>query len=860
MRLKGFLLIVLALVIVASAMVVVRLPVPSIPEASGVSEELARERSVRISGLSYDLHLKVPATRQESIRGSMEATFTLPGASRPIVFDFAQPGDRLVSVRANGQTLQTAVTNGHITVPATFLVRGRNTVIFEFIAGDDALNRQDEFLYSLFVPARARQTFPCFDQPDLKARWRLTLDVPPSWSAVSNGRESGRVASAEHTAFLFEETAPISTYLFAFAAGKFAVETEERDGRTFRMFHRETDRARIGRNRAEIFDLHARALAWLEDYTQVAYPFGKFDFVLIPSFQFGGMEHPGAVFYNANSLLLDESATQMQWLARANVISHETAHMWFGDLVTMTWFNDVWMKEVFANFMAAKIVNPSFPTINHDLRFLVQHHPVAYEIDRTAGANPIRQPLLNLDEAGSLYGAIIYQKAPVVMRQLEMLIGPEGFRRGLRRYLALHGFANASWPDLIQVLDAETPHDLVAWSEAWVNEAGRPTIATDIDVRDGVVRRLTLRQSDTRGRGLVWPQHLTVAMGYDDQVRTFDVEMNDATIEVPGAIGLPIPRWILPAGGGLGYARFELDATSLAFFTESIHTIADPLTRGAALVAVWESFLDGDVSSTAMRQMLLAALRVESNELDLQLLLDQVRTTFWRFTAAEDRAAFSVELEPVLRQGLNRATTTSEKAAWFAAIRTTAMTAETLRWLESVWARREKVAGLPLAEVDEAELAADLALRDHPNSADILDAQLARMTNPDRKARFAFVLPALSSDETTRARFFEGLRDVGRRTREAWVLDAARYLHHPLRAAHSEALVVPALALTLEIQQTGDIFFPKRWADATLSGYQTAHTASLVRAFIDTLPASYPPRLRWILLSSTDPLFRAARQ
>ena len=162
------------------------------------------------------------------------------------------------------------------------------------------------------------------------------------------------------------------------------------------MFHRETDAAKVARNRDAIFDLHARALAWLEDYTSIPYPWGKFDFVLIPSFQFGGMEHAGAILYNASGLMLDESATQNQLLERASVIAHETAHMWFGDLVTMRWFNDVWMKEVFANFMAAKIVNPSFPEVNHELRFLLAHHPAAYQVDRTPGPIPIRQPLANL--------------------------------------------------------------------------------------------------------------------------------------------------------------------------------------------------------------------------------------------------------------------------------------------------------------------------------------------------------------------------------------------------------------------------------------------------------------------------------
>ena len=194
----------------------------------------------------------------------------------------------------------------------------------------------------------------------------------------------------------------------------------------------------------------------------------------MPSFQFGGMEHAGAIFYNAAGLLLDPSATQNQKLGRASLIAHETAHMWFGDLVTMRWFNDVWMKEVFANFMAAKIVNPSFPEINHELRFLLAHYPSAYDVDRTPGTNAIRQPLDNLDEAGSLYGAIIYQKAPIVMRQLETILGEDAVPGRPARVPARARFANATWPDLIALLDARTPEDLAAWSRAWVEEAGRP--------------------------------------------------------------------------------------------------------------------------------------------------------------------------------------------------------------------------------------------------------------------------------------------------------------------------------------------------------------------------------------------------
>ena len=326
----------------------------------GIPETLATERAAGIRALRYELSFRIPESKTEPLHGTETVRFDLR-APQQVVLDFEQKRERILSVTTGDKAVAFSFVDGHIVVPAIATKAGENAISIEFLAGDESLNRNDEFLYTLFVPARAHYAFPCFDQPNLKARYSLTLDIPAAWQVVANGAETARETANGRAVVRFAETQPLPTYLFAFAAGKFQIETAERNGRTFRMFHRETDAAKVARNRDAIFDLHARALAWLEEYTAIPYPCGKFDFVLIPSFQFGGMEHAGAIFYNASGLMLDDSATQNQLLGRASVISHETSHMWFGDLVTMRWFNDVWMKEVFANFMAAKIVNPSFP-------------------------------------------------------------------------------------------------------------------------------------------------------------------------------------------------------------------------------------------------------------------------------------------------------------------------------------------------------------------------------------------------------------------------------------------------------------------------------------------------------------------
>jgi len=666
---------------------------------------------------------------------------------------------------------------------------------------------------------------------------------------VANGAEFGAKVEGSRKLAHFAETRPVSTYLFAFAAGKFNIETAQRNGRTFRMFHRETDAQKVARNRDAIFDLHARALAWLEEYTGIPYPWGKFDFVLIPSFQFGGMEHPGAILYNAAGMLLEESATQNQYLGRANTVSHETSHMWFGDLVTMRWFNDVWMKEVMANFMAGKIVNPSFPEVNHDLRFLLANYPAAYSVDRTAGANPIRQTLANLDEAGSLYGAIIYEKAPVVMRQLEKIMGETEFRDGLREYLKRYEFGNATWLDLVRMLDARTPENLAAWSHAWVEERGRPEM-TVARTSQG----FSITERDPLGRGLRWPQKLQVTVGYSDGIRQTDVSVNSTVTRGAAKDAL----WILPNGGGLGYGLFLLDGISRRALLEHAEDIPDALTRGSAWVTLWDNLLEDRIKRSDLLDSVLRALPRESDEQNTQLLLRYATGSFWQFLQPPERTARAEGLEQMLRAGLSRARTASQKSAWFAAFRNVVTTRDGLAWMEHVWRRDQKIEGLTLAEADEIVMAEELAVREVANWREILATQLERTQNPDRKVRFEFVMTALSADPAERERAFERFRDVQNRRREPWVTESLQYLNHPLRQEHARRFIGPSLDMLEEIRATGDIFFPKNWADATFDGHNSPEAARIVRDFLTRHP-QLPERLRWTVLSAADELFRSSR-
>jgi aminopeptidase N len=829
--------------------------------AAGVAESLAKERAARVAGLRYALSFTIPADRRDRVAGHATITFTLHDAASPLALDF-EPNQMgaLHRLAIGGVPLDAGSINGHIILPASALRAGTNRISIDFDAGDAPLNRSDDFIYTIFVPARAHEAFPCFDQPDLKARWTLALDVPDGWETIANGQETARASSEGRTRLTFAETVPISTYLFAFAAGKFLVEQARRNGRAFRMVHRETDAQRVGRNRDTIVELHATALDWLERYTGIAYPFGKFDFLLVPAFQFGGMEHPGAVFYNAPSLLLDESASQNDRLDRASLIAHETSHMWFGNLVTMTWFTDVWMKEVFASFMAAKIVNPSFPDVNHHLRFLHAYYPPAYDVDRTAGTHAIRQPLDNLKDAGTLYDAIIYRKAPIVMRQLETLMGADAFRDGVREYLRAHQFGNASWPDLIARLDAHTPAELETWSHAWIEERGRPIVRTELAVANGRISQLAFTTRDPYSRrGVTWTEDLQLALGYEDRVQFVSARLEGLRTDVIAARDLPVPLFVLANGAGIGYGDFQLDAQSLAWLSRHLPEIGDALTRGSAWVTLWDGLLDGELGTSRFLDLAIDALPREPDELNIQRILAYLEHAYWTFTPDADRRSRAPDVERVLRAGLISAATRSLRGAYFAALRASALTPETVAWLARVWRGDEVVTGLTLAEPDFITLAQALAVREVAGWKAILEQQIGRTMNPDRKARLEFVAPALSSDPAERDRFFASLADEANRRHEPWVVDGLRSLHHPLRSASAVKYIDSSLMLLQEIQQTGDIFFPTRWMDATLWGHRSPEAAAIVRAFLDRAPPLYPDRLRRIILSSADALFRASR-
>ncbi len=823
---------------------------------SGVSYQLAQYRSKAINNLQYDIRLNVPAQKTSPIQGREKIDFVLKQNNQPLQLDFKQPADFVQKVIVNQKATTVNLQQEHIVIDNRLLKIGNNEIELVFTAGNESLNRNDEYLYALFVPDHARNTFPCFDQPDLKARFLLTLTIPNGWNALSNGKTLSiqPVNGQGAQTVAFANSDKLSTYLFSFTAGKYTSIKKSVGNRTAEFLHRETDSSKVKLSTDSIFIAHKNALSFLEQWTGIPYPFQKVGFVAIPDFQFGGMEHPGEVQYKASSLFLDDGATKDQFISRANLISHETAHMWFGDLVTMQWFNDVWMKEVFANFMADKVTEKMMGSETFDLKFLQDHYPAAYGVDRTSGANPIRQQLDNLQEAGSMYGNIIYHKAPIMMRQLEMLMGKENFRLGIQEYLKKFSYSNATWPDLIAILSKHTAVNLYQWNQVWVNQPGRPVFDYKVDYQSGKISSFTISQKPETGAARTWPQAFEVTLVYPNRVKTINVNMTSADISLKEAIGSEKPDYILFNSSGIGYGLFPTDKQMLP----ALYRIPGALQKASAYIAAYENMLAGRyLKPQELLQIFTQGLTQERDEMNLRLITGYLTSIYWNFIKPSVRQELSASLENTLWQAMTQQSQPNHKKILFRAYQDVFLSKEAYNNLYQIWKQQQPPAGVKLSEDDYTSLASSLALRsDTPTT--ILQEQQERIKNTDRKQRLAFIMPALSGNLQERDNFFASLADRKNRQKEAWVLSALYYLHHPLRQSTSVKYIPQSLALAEEIQKTGDIFFPQSWLSATLGSYQIPEAAQDVRTFLQAHP-NYNPKLKGKILQAADNVFRAEK-
>ena len=744
----------------------------------GVPLQLAEWRSGVLSDVRYDLHFRIISDSDIEIKACESVSFIL-SKKVDAVLDFAGERAGEVRVSIDSAEIPVRIVNEHIVIPSKYLVKGRNVIDMEFIAGNSALNRRDGCIYTLFVPDRARTVFPCFDQPDIKARYALTLDIPEQWKAVSNAPLADACSDARSLSctagldaglgrWTFALSDPLPAYLFAFAVGEFEYQyfPEYRTG----AFHRGKDPAQTAQI-PEIAREVRFALDWLEEYTGMPYPFEKYDFVVLPGFQFGGMEHAGATFYNDTRIFLSANPTPDEILRRIELIAHETAHMWFGDAVTMKWFNDVWTKEVFANYFAAAITEPLFPEVNHELNFLRTYKAAAMAQDRTEGRTAIRQSLDNMNNAGLVYNNIIYNKAPVMMRKLAAMMGEDAFKAGIREYLAEFKYGNATWDDLIAILAKHTDEDVAGFSRTWVDQP-------------------------------YWPEYQALnCSDAEDSERYGLIRLNPAQADSVMSVR-PLPE--------------------------------DPVRRLALLMNLNENYLTGRIADMPWLRFLMHSLSGEEDALIAAAISGYMAEPLLSCHSAGQDAG---DIEAGILEMSENHSVKSVRTLLLRLLAKNAFSQDTAGRLYEIWSSGEDGR---LSQRDNMTLAYELAVRMPDKAKEIIDTQRGRLRNPDLLREFDFISRAVTPSEAARDSLFASLGNKEERRIEPWTQAVLYYLNHPLRSASAVKYIRPALELLPEIQRTGDIFFPAGWCSNLLAGHRSVEARIAVRQYLDDHPELNP--------------------
>ena len=833
----------------------------------GVSLDLARERARTLSDVRYALALDV--TGRDTAHGRVTLSFQRKPDAGDLVVDFRGPA--LDSVSANGAPVTDhAWAEGHVRIPARHLRAGANTVGFRFAAriapvGASIIRFEDptdgsRYLYTLLVPADANQLFPSFDQPDLKGRFTMQITAPQGWSVLANGPERSREQAGAAVRWSFAETEPISTYLAAFSAGPWRRWDSNENGRPIALYARRSLARDVDAD--TLMRSNRDALAWLERYFAVPFPFAKYDMLLAPAFPFGGMEHVGAVFYNENSFVFREAPTLNERLSRTATTYHEVAHQWFGDLVTMRCFDDLWLKEGFSTYMAAKMQDELDPGSEAWKTFYLRNKPVAYGTDATEGTVPVWQELANLDLAKGNYGPIVYNKAPAILKQLEFLVGEDAFREGLRVFLKRHAYGNATWQELLAAVEESSGVSLDAFGEQYILRAGMPVVETALEEEGGRIRRLALVQRPARelpgDPGGWWPGRVRVRLGYRDRPDTvLTVAFAGATTEVAEAAGLPAPDWVWANEGDYGYGLFLPDARSAAHVAAHVGGTRDGLLRAMLWGSLWDLVREARLDPAGYVALTLRELPRERDEQIAATLLGRASTALTRYLPEDEAARLLPRWEALLlaRAGDDSLSYGLRKAAldaYLGVARTPAARAVLREYL----AGTRRFAGEPLRAPSRWAAVTQLLATGDPAADSLYAAETARDTTPEA-ARRAFVAGAARPDSASKAAYFgRYLRDPS--LNEEWATASVGAFNDPAHARLTLPHLRPALEELVWLRDNRRIFFLPRWIGAFLGGQTDPAALATLDAYLAAHP-ELPVDVRRKVLQSRDELERTVR-
>ncbi|MCC9196653.1 aminopeptidase N [Arthrobacter sp. zg-Y820] len=657
--------------------------------------EEAAARSALISVATYDVDLDLSTAEDPDAPGfRSRSTITFrcaePGAAT--FLDFIHGG--VSSVVLNGRELPLEGTvdgsrihladlapENTVTVDGTALYSRSGEGMHRFT--DPADSRT--YLYTQYEPADARRVFANFEQPDLKAAFTFAVTAPSDWAVASNGAEVSctPLAEGQYSRREFAPTRRISTYITSVLAGPYFKAEDSwsgtlEDGSVLDVPLGAYCRASMAGSfdPQNIFDITKRGLDYFHGLFAYPYPFGKYDSAFVPEYNLGAMENPGLVTFT-DAYVFRSKATEAQYEARANTILHEMAHMWFGDLVTMAWWDDLWLKESFADYMGALAVDQATDFTNSWVSFANRRKAWAYVQDQLPTTHPIVADITDLEAAKQNFDGITYAKGASVLKQLVAYVGFDAFIAAARNYFRDHAYGNTTLADLLDALSTASGRDMAAWSRLWLQTAGVPTLTPRVETDDdGAYTSVTIVQDapdPVSGEQVPRPHRLRIGLYNPDNtgdlaagstlVRTGSLEIDvvGPRTDVPELVGTQRPALLLLNDEDLTYAKIRFDNDSLQTLLHFLGLIPDPLTRAVCFSALWNSVRDGALSARDYVRLIVQAAPAETGAGVLQVILDNARFAVDRYAPAEHRSTLRENLYSLVVEQLHAADPGSDR-------------------------------------------------------------------------------------------------------------------------------------------------------------------------------------------------------
>ncbi|MFY0408930.1 aminopeptidase N [Solicola sp. PLA-1-18] len=678
---------------------------------TNLTREEARTRAALVTATSYDVALDL--THSETHFWStttLRFTSTETGASTFV--DLVDAQDPQITL--NGEPVDAATAYADSRIALSGLQAENELVVstaLPFSHAGEGLHRFVDpvdgrvYLYTQFEVADARRVFADFEQPDLKSVFTFHVTAPAGWQVVSNSATPEPEAAGDGVAtWHFAPTLTMSTYIAAIIAGEYDTVRDTYTGafddiplgilvRRSLAEHLDAD---------EIFEITKQGFGFFEDVFEMGYPFGKYDQAFVPEYNMGAMENAGAVTLR-DEYVFRSRQTSSSYSSRANTILHEMAHMWFGDLVTMRWWDDLWLNESFAEWAASFAQAKATKYPEAWTSFTNSRKNWAYRQDQLSSTHPIAADNFDLHAVESNFDGITYAKGASTLKQLVAWVGEDDFLAGLRAYFSRHAFGNTDLGDLLVELEKASGRDLQAWTQEWLRTSGvntmRARFATD---DDGVFTSFVIEQEAAEAFPTLRRHRIAVGLyerTADGLVRRERVEtdVEGASTEVAELVGLRRPDLVLLNDDDLAYAKIRLDERSLSTLTESISELPDSLARALCWGAAWDMTRDAEMTARDYVTLVLAGVGTETDLTAVGSLLAQARTAVSLYSAPEHRDELAARWETGLRGLLDSAQAGSDhQLALLRSYAASARSADATGFVADVLAGRTEVPGVSL--------------------------------------------------------------------------------------------------------------------------------------------------------------------